>query len=36
MFEQAGIPVNADLSVLHAMEDRKSEMNVLNAAGAAY
>ena len=36
MFEAAGVPVNADLSVLEAMEDRKSEMNVLNAGQAAY
>lgn len=36
LFEQAGIPVNADLRVLEAMEDRKSDMNVLNAQQAAY
>jgi hypothetical protein len=36
LFEKAGIPVNADLSVLEAMEDRKSDMNVLNAEQAAY
>jgi len=36
MFEAAGIPVNADLSILHAMEDRKSGLNVLNAEQAAY
>ena len=36
LFEQAGIPVNADLSVLEAMEDGKSDVNVLNAAQAAY
>jgi hypothetical protein len=36
MFEAAGIPVNADLSVLQAMEDRKSDINVLNASQAAY
>jgi ribonucleotide reductase beta subunit family protein with ferritin-like domain len=36
MFEAAGIPVNADLSVLEAMEDRKSDANVLNANQAAY
>ncbi len=36
MFEAAGIPVNADLSVLEAMEDKKSDMNVLNAEQAAY
>ncbi|MBK82191.1 MAG: hypothetical protein CMQ43_14880 [Gammaproteobacteria bacterium] len=36
LFEAAGIPVNADLTVLEAMEDRKSDANVLNAAQAAY
>ncbi|MEZ5560419.1 MAG: ferritin-like domain-containing protein [Pseudomonadales bacterium] len=36
LFEQAGIPVNADLRVLEAMEDRKSDLNVLNAEQAAY
>jgi len=36
LYEGAGIPVNADLSVLEAMEDRKSTMNVLNAEEAVY
>ncbi len=36
MFEAADIPVNADLTVLEAMEDRKSDVNVLNAAEATY
>jgi len=36
LFETAGIPVNADLQVLEAMEDRKSDANVLNAQQAAY
>jgi hypothetical protein len=36
LFEAAGIPVNADLSVLEAMEDTKSDANVLNAEQAAY
>jgi hypothetical protein len=36
LFEAAGIPVNADLRVLEAMEDRKSDLNVLNARQAAY
>ena len=36
MFEAAGIPVNADLSVLESMEDAKSDANVLNAEQAAY
>ena len=36
LFEAAGIPVNADLTVLEAMEDAKSDTNVLNAEQAAY
>jgi hypothetical protein len=36
LFQAAGIPVNADLAVLHAMEDSKSDVNVLNAEQAAY
>jgi hypothetical protein len=36
LFEAAGIPVNADLTILEAMEDRKSTVNILNAAAAAY
>jgi len=36
LFESAGIPVNADLGILQAMEDSKSDMNVLNAGQAAY
>jgi esterase/lipase superfamily enzyme len=36
LFEGIGVPVNADLSVLEAMEDAKSDVNVLNAAQAAY
>jgi hypothetical protein len=36
LFENAGIPVNADLSVLEAMEDKDSAVNVLNAEQAAY
>jgi hypothetical protein len=36
LFEGAGIPVNADLSVLESMEDRRSDLNVLNAEQAAY
>lgn len=36
LFEAAGIAVNADLRVLEAMEDRRSDVNVLNAAQAAY
>lgn len=35
LFEAAGIPVNADLSILQAFEGR-GEINVLNAAKAAY
>jgi hypothetical protein len=36
LFEGIGVPVNADLSVLEAMEDGKSDLNVLNAEKAAY
>ena len=36
LFEGAGIPVNEDLTVLEAMEDAKSDQNVLNAEGANY
>ena len=36
MFEALGVAINADLSVLEAMEDQRSDLNVLNAEGAAY
>ena len=36
LFEAAGVRVNRDMSVLHAMEDAKSDQNILNEAGAAY
>jgi len=36
LFEKIGVPVNADLTILLAMEDRKSGLNVLNAGKAAY
>ncbi len=36
LFEGIGVPVNADLTVLEAMEDAKSDLNVLNAQQAAY
>ena len=36
LFEEAGVPVNADLSVLEAMEDAKSNVSVLNEQRAAY
>ena len=36
LFEGIGVPVNADLTVLEAMEDSKSDLNVLNAEQAAY
>jgi hypothetical protein len=36
LFERAGVPVNADQSVLRRMEDEKSDLNVLAAAGAQY
>ena len=36
LFAGAGVPVNADLSILHAMEDAKSDQSVLNEAGVSY
>ncbi|MCB1691450.1 MAG: diiron oxygenase [Pseudomonadales bacterium] len=36
LFEGAGIPVNEDLRILESMEDAKSDMSILNQAGANY
>ena len=36
LFEEVGVPVNEDLTVLNAMEDTKSDQNVLNEAGASF
>jgi hypothetical protein len=36
LFTALGVPVDVDLSVLEAMEDRGSDMNVLNAEAADY
>ncbi len=36
LFEEIGVRVNSDLSVLQAMEDRESTTNILNEASAAY
>lgn len=36
LYENAGIPVNEDLTVLEAMEDETSDVSVLNAQQAAY
>jgi len=36
LIQGIGVPVNEDLSVLHAMEDAKSDQNVLNQEGASY
>jgi len=36
LFEEVGVPVNEDLTVLHAMEDAKSDQSVLNEEGASY
>jgi hypothetical protein len=36
LFERSGVPVDADQTILNRMEDQKSDMNVLNAAGAKY
>ncbi len=35
-FEEIGVPVNTDLTVLRSMEDAKSDRNILNQAGANY
>ncbi len=36
LFEGIGVPVSTDLRVLNQMEDAKSDLNVLNAAGTTY
>ena len=36
LFIDAGIPVNEDLTILNAMEDSKSDLNVLNEAKSSY
>ncbi|MGK0223496.1 MAG: hypothetical protein ACI9ON_002741 [Limisphaerales bacterium] len=36
LFAELGVPINHDLSVLEAMEDSKSDLNVLNAVAANY
>ena len=36
MYEEIGIKVNADLTVLEAMEDRESTVNILNSEAAAF
>ncbi|MBT5192541.1 MAG: ferritin-like domain-containing protein [Rhodospirillaceae bacterium] len=36
LFDEVGIRVNRDLSVLNAMEDAKSDQNILNEAGVSY
>jgi hypothetical protein len=36
LFERSGVPVDTDQTILNKMEDQKSDMNVLNAAGAKY
>jgi hypothetical protein len=36
LFEGIGVPINEDLTVLHAMEDAKSDQNILNEEGASY
>ena len=35
-FEEIGVPINTDMTILNAMEDAKSDQNVLNQAGANY
>lgn len=36
MFEAAGVPVNEDMTILNAMEDARSDQNILKEAGADY
>jgi hypothetical protein len=36
LFESVGVPVNEDLSILKAMEDTKSDQNILNESNTSY
>jgi len=36
MFDDIGIRINRDATVLNAMEDAKSDQNILNEAGASF
>ena len=36
LFEEAGVRVNEDMTVLNAMEDAESDQNILNEAGTTY
>lgn len=36
LFEGIGVPINEDMTILNAMEDAKSDQNILNEAGASY
>ena len=36
LFEAADIQLNEDMTVLQAMQDQKSNQNILHAAGASY
>ncbi len=36
LYEAINVPVDVDMSVLNAMEDDKSDQNILNAEGASY
>jgi len=36
LFQEAGVTVNEDLTILNAMEDAKSDQSVLNEAGSEY
>ena len=36
LFQGIGVPVNEDMTILNAMEDAKSDQNILNEAGASY
>lgn len=36
LFEGIGVSINEDMTILHAMEDAKSDQNILNEQGASY
>ncbi len=36
LFEGIGVPVNEDMTILHAMEDAKSDQSILNEESASY
>lgn len=36
LFQEAGVPINEDLTILNAMEDTESDQNILNEVGSEY